>query len=349
MEKKKTRLSELGEFGLIRKLTQDIILRHPSTRLGIGDDAAVVDHTDFRTVVTTDLLLEGIHFDLTYVPLKHLGYKAVIVNLSDVYAMNAIPLQITVSLGISAKMTLKAVEDLYQGIKLACNQYEIDIIGGDTTASLTGLTISITALGTAPAGHLVYRSGARKGDLICVSGNLGAAYLGLLLLQRENRLFREDPLFRPRIDSYPYLLERQLKPEAQRDVIRLFKAKGIRPTSMIDISDGLSSDLLHLCEESGTGCRIYADRIPVHEEAENLASDMHMSPVVAALSGGEDYELLFTVSPDDYMKIQGVPGITAIGHMLENKDGNWITLQDQSQIPLESQGYNAFRETDNDL
>ena len=343
-QKKAVPLSELGEFGLIRKLTQDIILRHPSTRKGIGDDAAVVDHTDFRTVVTTDLLLEGIHFDLTYVPLKHLGYKAVVVNLSDVYAMNAVPLQITVSLGISAKMSLKAVEDLYSGIKLACNQYEVDIIGGDTSASLTGLTISITALGTAPAGHIVYRNGARRGDLICVTGNLGAAYMGLMLLQRENKLYREDPQFKPRLDAYPYLLERQLKPDAQKDVIRMFRAKGIRPTSMIDISDGLSSDLLHICEESGMGCRLYSDRIPIHEETAKLAADMLMSPAVAALVGGEDYELLFTISPDDYPKIEGIPGITAIGNMLGEKDGQWLVLPDQTELPLESQGWNAFKE-----
>jgi len=337
-----TKLSDLGEFGLIRKLTQDIILRHPSTRKGIGDDAAVVDHTDFRTVVTTDLLLEGIHFDLTYVPLKHLGYKAVVANLSDVYAMNAIPLQITGSLGISSKMSLKAVEDLYQGIKLACNQYEIDIIGGDTSASLTGLTISITALGTAPANQLVYRSGAKKGDLICVTGNLGAAYMGLMLLQRENKLFKEDPQFKPRLDAYPYLLERQLKPEAQKDTVRMFRSKGFKPTSMIDVSDGLSSDLLHLCESSGTGCRIYADRIPVHDETEKLASDMLMSPWVAALSGGEDYELLFTIPADDYSKYQSIPGISFLGQMQEKKDGTWLILSDHSEIPLESQGWNAF-------
>lgn len=341
-ERKNIGLSSLGEFGLIRKLTADITLHNPSTRKGIGDDAAVLDHSGVHTVVTTDLLLEGVHFDLTYMPLKHLGYKSVIVNLSDVFAMNAVPLQITVSLGISAKMSLQAIEDLYAGIKLACSLYDTDIVGGDTSASLTGLTISITALGAAPPEQLVYRSGARPDDFICVTGDMGSAYMGLLLLQRENRLFKEDPGYIPDLNSYPYLVERQLKPEAQRGLIRLLQEKGIKPTAMIDISDGLSSDLLHVCEASGTGCILQGDKIPIHDETERMAADLYMSPLVAALNGGEDYEILFTVSPDDLPHVQGIPGITVIGQMVDEKEGNQLILPDGTAVPLRAAGWNAF-------
>ncbi len=327
---------------MIRKLTADIALRNLSTLKGIGDDAAVLDHTGMQTVVTTDLLLEGVHFDLSYMPLKHLGYKSVIVNLSDVFAMNAVPQQITVSLGISAKMSLQALEDLYAGIKLACSLYDTDIVGGDTSASLTGLTISVTALGTAPAGQLVYRSGARSKDYICVTGDLGSAYLGLLLLQRENRLFKEDSGYIPDLNSYPYLVERQLKPEAQRDLARLLQEKSIKPTAMIDISDGLSSDLLHVCEASGTGCILQGDKIPIHEESSKMAGDLYMSPLVAALNGGEDYELLFTVSPDDLPKVEGVQGISVIGQITDEKEGNLLVLPDGTEMPLRSAGWNAF-------
>jgi len=342
MADKKTRtLSELGEFGLIRKLTDDIILRHPGSRKGIGDDAAVIDHNGFLTLVTTDLLLEGIHFDLTYVPLKHLGYKSVVVNLSDIYAMNGIPLQITVSIGVSSKLSLNAIEEFYKGIKLACNQYEIDLIGGDTSASLNGLTISVTALGTAQSQQIVYRNGAKKGDLICVTGNLGGAYMGLLLLERENQLFREDPNYKPQLEGYQYILGRQLKPEARKDLGRMLLARKVKPTAMIDVSDGLSSDLLHICEASGMGSRIYADRIPVHPETRKLAEQLHISPIIAALNGGEDYELLFTISPEDFAGIHLIKGISVIGMMTGKEDGHLLEFEDKNTILMEAQGWNA--------
>lgn len=339
-QKTKT-LSELGEFGLIRKLTDDIILRHPGSRTGIGDDAAVIDHNGFLTLVTTDLLLEGIHFNLTYVPMKHLGYKSVVVNLSDIYAMNGTPLQITVSIGVSSKLSLNAIEEFYRGIKLACNQYEIDLIGGDTSASVNGLTISVTALGTAQSQQIVYRKGAKKGDLICVTGDLGGAYMGLLLLEQENRLFRKDPAYKPQLDGYQYILERQLKPEARKDLGRMLLARKVKPTSMIDVSDGLSSDLLHICEASGIGSRIYADRIPVHAETLKLAEHLRISPIVAALNGGEDYELLFTISPEDFASIQTIEGISVIGMMTAREEGYLLEFEDKSTILMEAQGWNA--------
>ncbi len=342
MSNKKTRtLSDLGEFGLIHKLTDDIILRHTASRKGIGDDAAVIDHSGFLTLVTTDLLLEGIHFDLTYVPMKHLGYKSVVVNLSDIYAMNGTPLQITVSIGLSAKLSLHAIEEFYKGIKLACNHYEIDLIGGDTSASLNGLTISVTALGTALPQQVIYRKGAKKGDLICVTGDLGGAYMGLLLLERENRLFRENPEYKPQFDGYQYLLERQLKPEACKDLGKALLANKVKPTSMIDISDGLSSDLLHICKASGLGSRLFAHHIPVHPETARLAEHMRISPIVAALSGGEDYELLFTISPEDFNAVQSIGGISVIGIMCDKEDGHLIEFEDKSTIPMEAQGWNA--------
>lgn len=339
-QKTKT-LSELGEFGLIRKLTDDIILRHPGSRKGIGDDAAVIDHNGFLTLVTTDLLLEGIHFNLTYVPMKHLGYKSVVVNLSDIYAMNGTPLQITVSIGVSSKLSLNAIEEFYRGIKLACNQYEIDLIGGDTSASVNGLTISVTALGTAQSQQIVYRKGAKKGDLICVTGDLGGAYMGLLLLEQENRLFRKDPAYKPQLDGYQYILERQLKPEARKDLGRMLLARKVKPTSMIDVSDGLSSDLLHICEASGIGSKIYADRIPVHAETLKLAEHLRISPIVAALNGGEDYELLFTISPEDFASIQTIEGISVIGMMTAREEGYLLEFEDKSTILMEAQGWNA--------
>ncbi|TSA38339.1 MAG: thiamine-phosphate kinase [Porphyromonadaceae bacterium] len=342
MADKKTRtLSELGEFGLIRALTDDIILRHPGSRKGIGDDAAVLDHNGFLTLVTTDLLLEGIHFDLTYVPLKHLGYKSVVVNLSDIYAMNGTPLQVTVSIGVSSKLSLNAIEEFYKGIKLACNQYEIDLIGGDTSASVNGLIISVTALGTAQPQQIVYRKGAKKGDLICVTGDLGGAYMGLMLLEQENKLFRKDPAYKPQLDGYQYILERQLKPEARKDLGRMLLAGRVKPTSMIDVSDGLSSDLLHICEASGTGSRIFADRIPVHSETRKLAEQLRISPNVATLNGGEDYELLFTVAHEDFARIQLIEGISIIGMMTGREDGHLVEFEDKSTILMEAQGWNA--------
>ena len=339
-------LSALGEFGLIRKLTEDIIPRHATTKKGIGDDAAVVDYGSVQTVITTDLMLEGIHFDLTYTPLKHLGYKSVVVNLSDIYAMNAVPQHITVSLGISAKLTPKAVEELYKGIKMACQRYNVDIIGGDTCSSLTGLIISITAIGTSGLGSLVYRSGARKGDLICVTGDLGAAYMGLLLLKVENRKFEENPAYIPRLEGYQYLLERHLKPEVHSDFGRFVKDTGIRPTSMIDLSDGLSSDLLHICGLSNVGCRIYLDKLPLHPETASLAAEMNLDPIMAGLNGGEDYELLFTIPPEDINKILDKPDITVIGHMTDEREGCIMILKDDTRLPLEPGGWNAFKSSD---
>ncbi|MCX6226358.1 MAG: thiamine-phosphate kinase [Bacteroidia bacterium] len=339
-QKTKT-LSDLGEFGLIRRLTDDIILRHPSSRKGIGDDAAVIDHNGFLTLVTTDLLLEGIHFDLTYVPMKHLGYKSVVVNLSDIYAMNGTPLQVTVCLGISSKLSLNAIEELYKGIKLACNHYEIDLIGGDTSASVNGLTISVTALGTAQSQQIIYRKGAKKGDLICVTGDLGGAYMGLLLLERENLKFKKDPTYKPQLDGYQYILGRQLKPEARNDLGRMLLARKVKPTAMIDVSDGLSSDLLHICEASGTGSKIYADRIPVHSETQKLAGQMRISPIVATLNGGEDYELLFTISPEDFTSIQTMEGMSVIGIMTGKESGHLLEFADKSTIVMDAQGWNA--------
>jgi thiamine-monophosphate kinase len=340
-ENKARTLSGLGEFGLIRKLTGDIILRHSGSRKGVGDDAAVLDHQGMLTLVTTDLLLEGIHFDLTYVPLKHLGYKSVVVNLSDIYAMNGTPMQITVSLGIPSRMSLGDIEELYKGIRLACNLYQVDLVGGDTSASVNGLTISVTALGTAMPKQAVYREGAGKGDVICVTGDLGAAYMGLMLLEQENGKFKADPDYRPRLDGYPYILERQLKPEARRDLGRLLQAEQVKPTSMIDISDGLSSDLMHLCESSGTGSRIFTGKIPIHAETRKFADQLRISPVVAALSGGEDYELLFTVTPEDFDRIRTVDGITAIGIMTGIGEGNLLEMEDKSTVIMEARGWNA--------
>lgn len=334
-------LSELGEFGLINRLTHDIVLRHPGSRKGIGDDAAVIDHNGYLTLVTTDLLLEGIHFDLNYVPMKHLGYKSVVVNLSDIYAMNGTPLQITVSIGISAKLTLTAIEEFYKGIKLAGDRYEIDVIGGDTSASINGFIISISALGTAQAGRVAYRKGAQKGDIICVTGDLGGAYMGLLLLERENRSFLADPSHKLQFEGYRYILERQLKPEARNDLGRFLLAHDIRPTSMIDISDGLSSDLLHICKASDCGSLVYADRIPIHPETIAMAEQMKMSPLAAALNGGEDYELLFTLSPGDFYKIQAAGEVTAIGIVTGIESGNLIEFADKTSIIMEARGWNA--------
>lgn len=334
-------IKDIGEFGLIRHLTAQVRVRQNSTRMGIGDDAAVLDHGNNETVVTTDMLLEGVHFDLTYFPLRHLGYKSVVVNLSDLYAMNAIPRQITVSIGVSAKFTVSALEELYEGIKLACVHYDVDLVGGDTCASMTGLVISVTAIGMVAPGQAVYRSGAQKNDLICVSGDLGASYMGLMLLQREKKLFDEDPATQPELEAHQYLVGRQLKPEARRDIIRLLRGASIRVRAMIDVSDGLSSDLLHICDASGLGCRVYAGKIPVHPSTEKLAGEMGISPLVAALNGGEDYELLFTVSLDDFDTISRIGGISVIGHMVDAADGTSLVLDDESLVPLVAQGWSA--------
>lgn len=334
-------IQDLGEFGLINKLTADIVSCQTSTRKGIGDDAAVLDHGNNETVLTTDMLLEGVHFDLTYFPLKHLGYKAVTVNLSDLFAMNAIPQQITVSIGISAKFSVSSIEELYQGIKLACKQYDVDLVGGDTCASMNGLVISITAIGMCTPGSAIFRSGAQANDLICVSGDLGGAYMGLLVLQREMELFKEDSSQQPKLNEYQYILEKQLKPEARQDIIAELRKKEIKPSSMIDISDGLSSDLLHLCDSSGLGCKLYASKIPINRDTENLAIEMGLSPLVAALNGGEDYELLFTLKVEDFDKIRDMDQISVIGHMVDVTEGTNMILDDGTSVPLLAQGWKA--------
>ena len=341
---KKTLLSELGEFGLIRRLTENIQIKNTSTLKGVGDDAAVLSYPDKKIVVTTDLLTEGIHFNLMYVPLKHLGYKAVVVNLSDVYAMNATPRQITVSIAISSKFSLEAVDELYSGIHLACEKYGIDLIGGDTTSSLTGLTISITAIGEANEEELVYRSGAKVGDLVCVTGDLGGAYMGLQLLERENEVFKVNPNQQPQFEGYDYILERQLKPEARSDFKELMKTIGIQPSSMIDISDGLSSEVLHLCQASKVGCSIYEEKIPLDKQTKEFAEELNINPLVAALNGGEDYELLFTVPISSFDIIKKEFDITIIGHITAESEGANLVTTGGSVIPLQAQGWNPLKE-----
>ncbi len=342
MKKTDKKIEELGEFGLIRHLTKDVRIKNPETHRGIGDDAAVLDFGDRHVIASTDILMEGIHFNLIYTPMKHLGYKAVVANLSDIFAMNAIPKQILISLAFSAKISLKQIENLYAGIKLACDNYNVDLAGGDTSTSLTGMAISITALGSGEKGKIVYRSGAKTNDLICVTGNLGAAYLGLQLLEREKKLFMENPKLQPALDGYDYPLQRQLKPEPRADIINFFKENHVMPTAMIDISDGLSSEVLHICNESETGCRIYADRIPVDRYTEELAGEFNITPLVAALNGGEDYELVFTLSPGELEKVQGHKDIKIIGHITAKEDGCSLVIHDGSIIPLQAQGWNAY-------
>ncbi|MDC1106612.1 thiamine-phosphate kinase [Prolixibacteraceae bacterium] len=343
MSNQKTELSELGEFGLIKRLTNKIEIQNDSTIKGVGDDCAVLKYSKNEIVVTTDMLTEGIHFNLMYVPLKHLGYKAIAVNISDVYAMNAKPKQVTVSLALSSKFSLEAIEQLYQGIHLACQKYGVDLVGGDTTSSLTGLTISVTAIGEVEQEKVVYRDGAKPGNLLCVSGDLGGAYMGLQLLERENEVFKVDPNMQPEFKDYDYLLERQLKPEPRMDVIKMFEDNDVCPTSMIDVSDGLSSEVLHLCEQSQVGCRVYEDKIPYHPNTQDLAQEMNINPIVAALNGGEDYELLFTVDIKDYDKIKNNPLISVLGHITEKEEGaNLVTAGMGKFIPLEAQGWNPM-------
>jgi len=336
-------ISSLGEFGLISHLTRDLVVKNNSTCKGVGDDAAVLDFQGKRVVVSTDLLAEGVHFNLVYTPLKHLGYKAAVVNFSDIYAMNAHPRQLLVSMAISRRFTISMVESLYSGIRLACDQYGVDLIGGDTTSSFTGLTISCTAIGEAPADELVYRGGADKLDLICVTGDLGGAYMGLQLLERERRLFESDRNIQPVLEGYDYVLERQLKPEARRDIIELFRELGIQPTSMIDISDGLSSELIHLCQQSGKGCKIYSDKIPVHAETQRVASEFSLEPLIAALNGGEDYELLFTLPVDRFDTVGKRREITIIGHMTDAGEGMKMIGSHGEEILLEAQGWNSLK------
>ncbi len=340
--KNQTALSTLGEFGLIDRLTQDIQLQHQSTVKGVGDDAAVLNFGEKQIVVTTDLLTEGIHFNLMYVPLRHLGYKAVVVNLSDVFAMNAQPRQITVSVAISSKFSVEAIDELYAGIHLACEKYGVDLIGGDTTSSLTGLTISVTAIGEARQEDLVYRNGAQLNDLVCVSGDLGGAYMGLQLLERENEVFKVNPKEQPKLEGYDYILERQLKPEARGDVIKALQKVGVKPTSMIDISDGLSSELIHICKASKVGCSIYEEKIPLDFQTKKFADELSINPLVSALNGGEDYELLFTIPLADHDKIKNDPDITVIGHISEESAGANMVTGAGTAIPLQAQGWNPL-------
>ncbi|MCM1020794.1 MAG: thiamine-phosphate kinase [Muribaculum sp.] len=335
-----TEISQLGEFGLIHRLTDGLPLVNKSTIKGIGDDAAILSYPDTDVVVSTDLLLEGVHFDLTYVPLKHLGYKSAIVNISDICAMNATPRQITVSLGISKRFTVEHMEQLYEGIRLACDVYGVDLVGGDTTASRQGLVISVTAIGDAPRDMIVRRDGARDTDLICVSGDLGAAYMGLQLLEREKAASAGVPDFVPQFQGKEYLIERQLKPEARKDIVEELAKAGIKPTSMMDVSDGLSSELLHICKSSATGCRVYEDRIPIDYQTAVMAEELNMNLVTAALNGGEDYELLFTVPLTDHEKVSKMKGVRVIGHITKPELGCVLVTRDGQEMPLRAQGWN---------
>jgi thiamine-monophosphate kinase len=338
----RTDVNTLGEFGLIDHLTRDFPIVQASSLKGIGDDAAVIDNGPFMTVVSTDLLVEGIHFDLAYMPMKHLGYKAVVVNLSDIYAMNAFPKQITVSIAISNRFSVEALEELYAGIRAACDAYQVDLIGGDTTSSPKGLTISITAIGQCEKELLTYRNGAKVGDLICITGDLGAAYLGLQLLEREKQLWQDNPQLQPDLEEQKYVIGRQLKPEARKDLIETFRHIQLKPTSMIDISDGLASEVFHICKQSNVGALIEETGVPIHPEAQLLALKFKLDPITCALNGGEDYELLFTIDPKDIDKIRFLPEIYIAGEILEAKDGIKLQTQGGNLHPLKAQGWVHF-------
>lgn len=335
-----TEISTIGEFGLIDRLTKNLEKINSSTVAGVGDDGAVVRYPDTDVIVSTDLLVEGVHFDLTYVPLKHLGYKAAVVNFSDIYAMNGTPRQITVGLAISSRFTVEHIEQLYSGIRLACEIYGVDLVGGDTTASRSGLVISVTCIGDAPQDKIVYRSGAKETDLICVSGDLGAAYMGLQLLEREKRVSNGDKDFIPKFEGKEYLIERQLKPEARRDIIKELAERNIVPTSMMDISDGLSSELLHICKASDTGCRVYEERLPIDYQTAVMAEEVNMNLVTAAMNGGEDYELLFTVPLHFNDEVSRIPGVKVIGYITKPEAGCALVTRDDTEIPLKAQGFN---------
>jgi len=338
----RTPLSHLGEFALIEHLTKNFKIHHTSTIKAVGDDAAVLDFQNRKIVVSTDLLVEGVHFDLSYVPLKHLGYKAVVVNLSDVYAMNAMPTQITVSIAVSNRFPLEALEDLYAGIETASKIYNIDVVGGDTTSSNTGLLISITAIGELTDGSEFYRSGAKPNDLLVVSGDLGGAYMGLQVLEREKEVYKVNPNSQPDLEPYAYIIERQLKPEARKDIIKLLGDLDVKPNSMIDISDGLSSEIIHLCKQSNVGCDLYESKIPLDPVVISTCEEFNMDSTTVALNGGEDYELLFTISQDDYPKIKANPNFTVIGVMKEAEAGLHLVTRAETKIPLKAQGWKNF-------
>ncbi len=344
MDQNQTEISQLGEFGLIERITSDIKFHNASTIKGAGDDCATLHYPNSEILVSTDMLLEGVHFDLTYVPLKHLGYKAAVVNFSDIYAMNGTPRQITVSLGISKRFTVEHIEALYSGIRLACEIYGVDLVGGDTTSSRQGLAISITCIGDAPKENIVYRNGAKNTDLICVSGDFGAAYMGLQLLEREKVVSLGQKDFKPEFAGKEYIIERQLKPEARKDIIEQLSSQNILPTSMIDVSDGLSSELLHICKQSKVGCRIYEDRIPIDYQTAIMAEEFNMNLVTAALNGGEDYELLFTVPLHYHEQIENIKGVKIIGHITDENLGCAMISRDGSEIQLKAQGWNHLSE-----
>ena len=353
-----TQISALGEFGLIKRLTQDIELKNPETKKGVGDDCAVLEYDGKKEVlVTTDLLMEGVHFDLTYMPMKHLGYKSAIVNFSDVYAMGGTPKQITVSLALGKRFSVEDMDDFYVGLRLACDEYGVDIVGGDTTSSMTGLAISITCIGECPKGKAIYRNGAKETDLICVSGDLGAAYMGLQLLEREKDVYygqvadakaqgKEAGDFQPDFAGKEYLLERQMKPAARRDIIQALREAGIQPTSMMDISDGLSSELMHICSQSNVGCRIYEERIPLDYQTAVMAEELNMNVTTCALNGGEDYELLFTVPIADHEKVSNIKDVKLIGHITKPELGLALITRDGNEFELKAQGWNPLKNED---
>ena len=338
----KTNLKDLGEFKLIEKLTENFKNINSSTQMGIGDDAAVLSFTKKKVVVSTDLLVEGVHFNLAYTPLKHLGYKAIMVNLSDINAMNAIATQVTVSIAVSNRFTLESLEELYSGIRLATNAYKVDLIGGDTTSSTSGLTISVTAIGEVDERDIVYRNGAKVNDLMVVTGDLGSAYMGLKVLERENEVFKVNPNSQPELDQYTYLVERQLKPESRKDIVKLLKDLDVKPTSMIDVSDGLSSEIIHICKQSDVGCDLYEEKIPIDPQLISTCEEFNIDSTTIALNGGEDYELLFTISQNDYSKIKANPNFTVIGHIQDKNSVPSLITRSNSKIPLKAQGWNSI-------
>lgn len=338
----KSNLKELGEFGLIKHLTSDLKIKNSSTIKGVGDDAAVIDSGNYFTLVTTDMLVEGVHFNMIYSPLKHLGYKAVTVNLSDIYAMGGKPEQITVALAISSKYTIEALEEFYLGMKIACEKYGVDLVGGDTTSSYSGLVISITAIGMVEKNQVIYRNGAKEKDLICVSGDLGAAFMGLKILEREMEVYKASPDIQPDLEGFDYILERQLKPEPRKDVIEYLQSLEITPTAMIDISDGLASEIIHICSQSETGCMIYEEKLPIDHSTQETALELNIDPTTCALNGGEDYELLFTISLNDYEKIKDSNLISVIGHITDKNAGYSLVTKDNKVHEIKAQGWNAF-------
>jgi thiamine-monophosphate kinase len=343
MSENRTEVSSLGEFALIDHLTKNIEIQNASTIVGVGDDAAVIDHYGKQTVITNDLLLEGVHFDLMYTPLKHLGYKSVVVNVSDIYAMNAMPTQVIIGLAFSNRFSVEALDEFYEGVYAACEAYGVDLVGGDTSSSQKGFIISCTAIGEVTPDKYVKRSGAQKGNLLCVSGNLGAAYLGLMLLEREKKIYLESPTVQPDLEDQKYIIGRILKPEARKDIFEFFAEVSIQPTAMMDISDGLSSEILHICKQSNVGCVLYEEKIPIDEDTRQAAFKFNLDPTACALSGGEDYELLFTISQDDYDAVSKNPDISVIGYMTDEEAGAHIFTKGGNKYPITAQGWNAFK------